>query len=241
MRFAICDDDIVFRNNLNTALGDYAKYARIQLETDEFSCAEELLGSKSIYDIILLDVEMDGLNGIEAGIKLKQTHPNTLIIVITAFDGYLDDAFRINAFRFLSKPLDFDRLYKAIDYALEKLTNETIIFYDTATGQNIKLSSKDIILVEISRKKTKVVTNNGIYFSNESISFWKIKLTGISFVCPHSSYICNLDYSIQHTRTELVLAKKDDNGNILERYSVSIAPKKQTEIKKKFFELVERR
>ncbi len=241
MKFAVCDDDKVFRNELKDNLIEYSDISKISIDIDGFSCAEDLLNSPCFYDIVFLDVEMEDLNGIDAGIKLKEKYPNTLIIVITAFDGYLDDAFRINAFRFLSKPLDRDRLYKAVDYALEKLRNETIIIYDSVTSQNIKINSRDIILIEIDRKKTKIVTINGIFLSNENISYWRNKLSDISFVNPHSSYIVNLNYSIQHTRKQLVLARKDINGNILDRYTVAVAPKKQAEIKKLFFDFVERR
>ena len=66
-------------------------------------------------------------------------------------------------------------------------------------------------------------------------------MNGISFVCPHSSYIANLDYSIRHTRTLLVLAKKDLDGNIVEKHEINIAPKRQAEIKKLFFYVLERR
>jgi len=101
--------------------------------------------------------------------------------------------------------------------------------------------TNDIIYLEIAKKKTKIVTVNDTYYSNEKISEWKNRLNGISFVCPHSSYIANLDYSINHTRTLLVLAKKDIDGNIIERYEINIAPKKQAEIKRLFFYVLERR
>ena len=86
-----------------------------------------------------------------------------------------------------------------------------------------------------------MVTVDEVYYSREKMSFWKEKLKGISFVSPHSSYLVNLDYSINHSRTQLVLAKKDSDGNILEQYVISIAPKKQSEIKRMFFYVLERR
>lgn len=241
MNIAICDDDKGFRENLERHLKNYFNERSIPLNILQFSCGEDLLKNELLFDLVFLDVEMGRLNGIDTGKLLKQKNPHNIIFVITSYVGYLDDAFKINAFRFLSKPLDIVRLYKALDDAAELIKNDIIVFYDTESGINLRIYTKDIIYIEIKKKKTKVVTVNGIYYSNDKISVWKNKLNGIAFVCPHSSFIANLDYSIKHTRTLLVLAKKNLDGKIVEKYEISIAPKKQAEIKRKFFYVLERR
>lgn len=241
MNIAICDDDKNFREFLEIQLKNYFDERCIPLNFFQFSCGEDLLISEFFFDLVFLDVEMENINGIETGKKLKRKNPHNIIFVITSYTGYLDDAFKINAFRFLSKPLDVLRLYRALDDATELINNDIVVFYDINTAKDVRIYANDIILIEIEHRKTKIITVNGIYFSKEKISYWKNKLNGISFVSPHSSYIANLDYSISHTRTELVLAKKDLDGNILNKYSISIAPKKQAEIKRAFFCFLERR
>ena len=116
-----------------------------------------------------------------------------------------------------------------------------IVFYDVKSSSNVRIYTNDIIYLEIEKKKTKIVTVDNIYYSNEKISVWKNRLNAISFVCPHSSYVANLDYSVYHTRTLLVLAKRDLDGKIIEKYEINIAPKKQAEIKRLFFYVLERR
>lgn len=241
MNIAICDDDSTFRNSLEKHLRHYFDERSISLNFFHFTCGEDLINEELFFDLVFLDVEMEKINGIDTGKELKRKNPHNIIFVITAFDGYLDDAFKIHAFRFLKKPLSVVRLYNALDDAAELINNEMIVFYDVQSASDVRIYTNDIIFVEIAKKKTKIVTVNGIYYSKEKISVWRKKLNGISFVCPHSSYIVNLDYSIRHTRTLLVLAKKDLNGNIIEKYEISIAPKRQAEIKKKFFYVLERR
>ncbi len=241
MNIAICDDDKSFRDNLESHLRNYFNERSISLNILHFSCGEDLLKNELLFDLVFLDVEMGTINGIDTGKELKKRNPHNIIFVITSFEGYLDDAFKINAFRFLSKPLNVVRLYKALDDAAELIKNDIIVFYDMTTQKNFRIYANDIIYIEIIKKKTKIVTVDGEYYSNENISFWKNKLNGISFVCPHSSYIANLDYSINHTRTNLVLARKDLDGNILQKYEIAIAPKKQAEIKRMFFYVLERR
>lgn len=241
LNIAICDDNQDFRTFLEDSLRNYFYEKSISLNIFQFKSGEELLANKLLFDLIFLDVEMENINGIETGKELKKRNPRNIIFVITSYNGYLDDAFKINAFRFLSKPLDVARLYKALDDANDLLKNDIIVFNDMNTGEDIRIYTNDIILLEIDGRKTKVITVNGTYLSKDKITDWKLRLNGISFVSPHSSYIVNLDHSIRHTRTELILAKKDLDGNILERYSVAIAPKKQAEIKKAFFYVLERR
>lgn len=241
MNIAICDDDKSFRDLLEKHIKNYFNERSVPLNFFQFSCGEDLLKSEILFDLAFLDVEMGEINGIDTGKELKRKNPYNIIFVITSYEGYLDDAFKIHAFRFLSKPLNVVRLYKALDDAAELINNDMIVFYDMNTGADVRIYTNDIIYLEIEKKKTKIVTVNDTYYSTDKISVWKSRLNGISFVCPHSSYIANLDYSIKHTRTLLVLAKKDLDGNIIERYGINIAPKKQAEIKRLFFYVLERR
>ncbi len=91
------------------------------------------------------------------GKELKKRNPHNIIFVITSYDGYLDDAFKIRAFRFLSKPLNVVRLYKALDDAAELINNDIIVFYDVNTGQNVRVYTNDIIYLEIAKKKQKLL------------------------------------------------------------------------------------
>lgn len=241
MNIAICDDDGVFRTGLEKHLRNYFDERSIPLNFFHFPCGEELLASTILFDLVFLDVEMGKINGIDTGKELKKKNPHNIIFVITSHEGYLDDAFKINAFRFLQKPLNVLRLYKALDDAAELINNDIIVFYDMLSASDVRIYTNDIIYIEIEKKKLKIVTVYDTYYSNEKLSSWRNRLNGISFVCPHSSYIVNLDHSIRHTRTMLILAKKDLDGNILEKYEISVAPKKQAEIKRLFFMVMERR
>lgn len=239
MNIAICDDDKSFRDFLERHLKNYFDERSVPLNFFHFAGGEELLENKILFDLVFLDVEMGSLNGIEAGRALKNQSPHSIIFVVTSYDGYLDDAFKIRAFRFLSKPLNIVRLYRALDDAAELINNDMIVFNNTKTGMDVRIYTNDIIYLEIAKRKTKIVTVNDIYYSNEKLSVWRGKLNGISFISPHSSYITNIDYSIYHTRKLLVLAKKDLDGNIIEKYKINIAPKKQAEIKRMFFYVLE--
>lgn len=241
MNIAICDDDKQFRDFLERNLRTYFDEKSIPLNIFQFSSGEDLLNDELLFDLVFLDVQMENMNGIETGKALRQKNPGAITFVMTAYDGYLDDAFQIRAFRFLSKPLDVLRLYKALDDASELLNNEIIVFFDVKSGQDVRIYSNDIIYLEIEKRRTKIVTVKNVYYSNEKIIYWQNRLNGISFACPHASFIVNIDYSIMHTRTKIILAKKGTDGSIIERYEVPISAKNQAEMKRRFFYVLERR
>ena len=76
------------------------------------------LADQEEKDIVFLDIEMPGMNGIYVGNELKKANKNVLIFVITSYSEYLDDAMRFDVFRYLSKPLDKQRLFRNMKDAL---------------------------------------------------------------------------------------------------------------------------
>lgn len=240
MKIAICDDDCNFRKHLEKQLTVYFDNKSMSAEIVNFSCGEELLESENTFDLVLMDIEMKKINGIETGRELKKRNPYVVIFIITSYDTYLDDAFRINAFRFLQKPVDFVRLYKALDEVWEFIEKKSIAIFDASSNSNIKIFFSDIIYIEKYEKQTKIVTVNGDYITNESLLFWKEQLDTISFVSPHASYIVNLNYAIQHTRKKIVLLNRNIKNDEAKTYEISIAPKKQAEVKARFVEILER-
>lgn len=167
MNIAICDDDRSFRESLEKHLRHYFDERSIPLNFLHFSCGEDLLKETLLFDLVFLDVEMGEINGIDTGKELKRKNPHNIIFVITSHEGYLDDAFKIHAFRFLQKPLNVVRLYKALDDAAELINNDIIVFYDVQSASDVRIYTNDIIYLEIARKKTKVVTVKGTYYSKE--------------------------------------------------------------------------
>ena len=129
MNIAICDDDCRFRELLEKHIRNYFNEKSMVLNIIQFPSGEAILSEELLFDIVFLDIEMDELNGIETGKALKAKNPQSIIFIVTSHENYLDDALRINAFRFLSKPLDIVRLFNSLDDAVELLKNDLIAFY----------------------------------------------------------------------------------------------------------------
>lgn len=229
MNIAICDDIKNCQEDIKKHIKFYFNDNKIPLNIFTFDTTEMLLKSDIIFDIAFLDVELGEENGLDAGKQLRLKNERIIIFVVTAYNKYLDDAFDLRAFRFLPKPIQAQRLYSALDSAVELLNNTFITFLECRTNNRIKIAVREIIFVEISNRKTKIITENGIYFSNEKLSHWRDILSASYFAVPHSSFIVNMNYSSEYKRNELKLKHKENE------YTIPIAARNQSKFRKTYF------
>lgn len=112
MRILICDDDTLMIQQLKKYIILYFESNHLKCpELVSFTSGESLLADKGDKDIVILDIEMPGMNGIFVGNELKKRNKNIIIFVVTSYSEYLDEAMRFHVFRYLSKPLDKQRFF----------------------------------------------------------------------------------------------------------------------------------
>ena len=110
MRILICDDDALIVEQLQEYINNF--FENIGVKCPELICfsdGESLLADKGEKDILFLDVEMPGMNGIYVGNELKKKNDKIIIFIVTSYSEYLDEAMRFQVFRYLSKPVEIGR------------------------------------------------------------------------------------------------------------------------------------
>lgn len=229
MNVAICDDMPEIVLELSQYIEAYFNRHNYNLSLFKFNSGSELLKSTEKYDLIFLDVEIGEENGIEVGKVLKERNPNAVIFIVTAYNKYLDDAFDLQVFRFFNKPIELERLNKALDSAFELINKKVIEFVDCKSNERVKIVQNDIVLAFIDGRKIKVVSTNGENYCNLKLKEFSELLSASFFAFPHASFIVNLNYSVNYQRTELTLK----NGN--REYSVPISAKNQPSFREKYF------
>lgn len=205
MRILICDDDILITEQLNKYLHDF--FERSHLKCPEivlFSDGESLLSDTGEKDILFLDVEMPGFDGIYVGNELKKANENIIIFIVTSYTEYLDEAMRFHVFRYLSKPVDKQRLFRNLKDAI-KLYNTSTIKLPIETKQGIyTVSVTDIVCIEALGRKIIVHTVLKDYESVQNMKYWINALPVNGFFQSHRSFIINLkhvtdfDHSLIH-------------------------------------------
>lgn len=206
MRILICDDDEFITKQLATYVRDYFSKNHLPYpDIDTYPDGETLLEDTGEKDIVFLDVEMPGISGILTGKKLKQENPHVIIFIVTAFAEYLDEAMRFHVFRYLSKPIDKQRLFRNMKDALE-------LYY--AANQRIAVETKedihsvltaDIVCVEAQGRKVVIHTISADYESIHPIKYWSVMLSMPCFFRTHRSFIVNMAHVTDFDHTIISL------------------------------------
>ena len=218
MRIVCCDDDIKIGEQIKEYLKLY--FENISTPFPEFffySAGEDLLAVETNIDIAFLDVEMPGLNGIQLGEELKRRFPNIIIFIVTSYPDYLDDAMRFHVFRYLSKPLDKNRLFRNMKDALTKYSSLSKKLQIETKNQVTSVYTRDIIFVEAKERKVFVYTEDGIYESIQKIDYWVNKLPSNSFFQSHRSYIVNFRFVSQFDNALIHLCKNQYTAYLTRR------------------------
>lgn len=195
MRILICDDDTLMVDEIQKCLHNYFNYAHIKCpEIVCFSDGESLLNDSGEKDIIFLDIEMPGMNGIYVGKELKKVNNKSIIFIVTSYSEYLDDAMRFHVFRYLSKPLDTQRFYRNMKDAIDLYNTMTIkIPIETKQGVHT-LPSSSIIAIEALDRKVIVHTTHCDLESIHTMQYWLDFLPKNSFFQTHRSFIVNFEH-----------------------------------------------
>lgn len=206
MKVLICDDDkyIVeeIKNNLNT----FTDKHKIAFDIDSFYSGINPLNSNNRYDMAFIDIEMPQVNGLTLSAQLKKVNSNIIIFIITSHESYLDDAMDLDVFRYLSKPIDKDRFFRALNTAINYFHSNTQIITLEYYDEYYSVFTSDIVYITTEERKAVIITRTRQkkYYTNKKLSYWKEKLKDYDyFAQPHYSYLVNLRYVSDFNKTQL--------------------------------------
>lgn len=195
MRILICDDDDLMIKQIRKYCQFF--FDKIQVKCPELVCfsdGETLLSDEGEKDILFLDIEMPGMNGIYVGNELKMRNENIIIFIVTSHSEYLDEAMRFHVFRYLSKPLDKQRFFRNMKDAVDLYNSMTVkIPIETKQGVHT-LPASSIVAIEAQGRKITVHTIKGDFESIHTIKYWENLLPKNHFFQTHRSFIINFEY-----------------------------------------------
>lgn len=201
MRILICDDDALMIEQLQKNIKFFFENNRLKCpEIACFSDGASLISDTGEKDILFLDIEMPGMNGIYVGNELKKRNHNIIIFIVTSYLEYLDEAMRFHVFRYLSKPLDKQRFYRNLKDALDLYHTMTFrIPVETKQGLHT-LPASSIISIEASGRKITIHTTMCDFESVHNMQYWLELLPKNCFFQTHRSFIVNLEHVTDFNR-----------------------------------------
>lgn len=230
IKVLICDDDPEISSQVYTLLSVFAARNQIQFQVDIQNTGDFILKSRTQYDIAIVDVEMPGIGGLALSQQLQALNPDVLVIILTSYQKYLDNAMKIHVFRYLSKPIDQNRFFLNLTEAIKdyRLMNKTIAIKIEDQVRLIK--TKDILYIENQRHGSIIHTKRDDFQTNKKP---KDLLQCINqpdcFVFSHNSILVNLQNVIQFDKNHIVLRK-----NKTETVSTYISQRKYKIFKEAF-------
>ena len=210
MKVAIVDDELEMRQIMTDYVKRFGEEAGIELEAVSFESGGQFLECyKMVYDIIIFDIDMPGINGIDTARKLRETDNNVTIIFVTNISQYAINGYEVDAVDYILKPVsyyDFSmKFHRTVAKAAQK--KEHIIKIDTAEGSR-KLRLPALVYVEVLSHYLYFHTTKRDYRSRGNISDVEKELEKYNFVRIHRSYIVNLRYVNKVLSKEVTVGEK---------------------------------
>ena len=187
---AICEDERYILEELRRKVEKYINRKSLDASIKTFMSGEELLKAKKKFDIILLDLMLPGIDGLEVA---RQISCRSRIIFVTSYREYAVEAFDANAVHYLVKPVTEERLFLALDRAVnqtEQMDNQSLTLMKSGKTQVIFI--RDILYCEVFNHQVRIHTVHGTYDYFGTLDMLETKLDERFFRC-HRSFVVNMN------------------------------------------------
>lgn len=205
LNIAVCDDEAVEIEYLSFLTHQWAEETGLAVRVSGFGSAEAFLfdyEENKKTDILLLDIQMKGMDGISLAEKIRETDENIQIVFITGFPDYISKGYDVSALHYLIKPVDKQKLSEVLTRASVSLKKQEKFILLSVDNESVKINTKDIVFVEAFGHTSCVVCEKNQYNIKLPISDIA-KMLGEGFVQCHRSYIANIRHISKITKTDI--------------------------------------
>ncbi len=205
-RFAICDDDAAYAQYIGQLAAQWARRTGAQVEMERFRSAEAFLfryEERSDFDVLLLDIEMAGMDGVELARTVRQTNDDVQIVFITGYADYIAEGYEVSALHYLTKPVNEEKLFQVLARAVGRLARNEPALTLELPGETVRLPLGRIRYLEVAHNYVTVHAGRD-YTVKRSLGELEKDLDS-RFYRVGRSYILNLAFVQRVARTEAEL------------------------------------
>lgn len=231
MKIIVCDDEKIFVDKLVGLCENYAKkHNVVGLEIITYFSGIDLIKSNENADILLLDIEMLGMTGLEVKESLEENNTISFIIFISSHTEMVFEAFGRKVVGFITKPVIYEILEEKLNKLIKELKRE--FFVQIQDKENIiKIKSSELCYIKADDYYSRIFTIHKSYLTRKSLTEWETELSDKDFIRVHKSYLVNMDF-IKDINSVVVL----DNGEELK-----IGRTKLKEVKEKYTKFIRKK
>lgn len=209
LNIAICDDEKYYRNYIENVVKGYLvkEDVRFQIElfvNGEAFCEKEENIQK--FDIIFLDIEMDGMNGMETAYFIREKNPEIDIVFITVTSDYVFEGYNVRAVRYIMKK-EIDKLM--LDCLADIIKRRKFSSYSMEfpfVGGKRSILLEDLLYIESQSHKLQFIKKSENLYMYGQINKLESKMLDFNFVRCHQSFLVNLGHIEQISNYTICLS-----------------------------------
>lgn len=198
MNIAICDDDRLMSGQIEKIVDQVFHGETNKYNTEVFFSGDSLLDfltkKPNYFHMYLLDIEMEGTDGLATAAKIREADPNAVIIFMTSHAELMSEAFEVLAFQFIVKPFDNEKAVGILSSAVRYLQKRKGVFQFVSQKKIYTFFLNQISYIESSGRKIFLHTTDGeTYEYYGTLKDAREQVKGILFAQIHNSIIINLE------------------------------------------------
>ncbi|MDE7252482.1 MAG: LytTR family DNA-binding domain-containing protein [Acetatifactor sp.] len=197
MDIAVVDDEKIIQGHIREMIENQKQDCNV----DCFSSGEEFLAAAKPFDIIFLDIQMDGMNGIDAAKKVREKNADTILIFITGIKEYVFEALDLYVFHYLLKPVTEQKFKEVFEQALReaglrKMRRKKQLFINTR-NKGITIDADNILYIESVSRKVEIHTTQEVIEAYGALGELEAQL-GRTFYRCHRGYLVNMAHITEY-------------------------------------------
>lgn len=208
---AVCEDEQDQMESIASAVSAWGAKTGYSCEVAAFPSAEAFLFAyeeNRAYDILLLDIEMKKITGIELAKRIRRDGSRAEIIFITSHFEFAGEGYEVDALHYLVKPVSEEKLMQVLSKAADRLSVEPPSLIISCEGGTVRLYESELLYVEAFLHYSILRTREREYKVKESISAFEQRLSD-DFYRAHRSYLVSLKHITRISRTSVRIGETE--------------------------------
>lgn len=218
LRIAYCEDEKVQIDYMNHLIQTWEVNSGVKCIFTSYESAKTFLfehQDRYPFDVVVLDIDMQEINGMELAKRIREVDSKVPIVFLTNRKEYVFEGYEVNAFRYILKPIDLDKLTIVLNEICRQLYSKKCYIIEKQDGEIIKIDLEELLYIEVTGHYLNAVTLSNVYRIKKSlqeiaaiIEKHKDSLQNAGFIYTHRSYLANIKYIERILKTECIMSNQ---------------------------------
>lgn len=210
MKIALVEDNELHREQISQEIQAYFEELNEVCELRVFDNGSDMLDhyySVGGYDLLLLDIQLPGIDGISVARQIRQHDDKVLIVFITSMTSYAVQGYSVHALDYILKPINRISFRNTLDHARELFRQRAEHFISVTTSEGLlKLDISQIYYIETEKHAVRLYHTKGSFHINDTLKSIEEKLKNAPFCRCNNCYLVNLAHVEQVKKNDVIVA-----------------------------------